>query len=221
MLDNRFFAERPADVGIDADKMEALFERVAQEVNEGLLPATQAAICRNGKVAGFRTFGEANDNSLFHVFSCTKALTSAAAWLLIEADKLNVQEKVADIIPEFADNDKQDIIVEQLFTHTAGFPNAPFRSLLWNDPKGRVEKFASWRLNWEPGTKFEYHPTSSMWVIAEIIERRSGEKFQTFVRNNIVEPLGLPDLWLSLPAEQNDRVADVTFSGDPLTSEDY
>ncbi len=73
----------------------------------------------------------------------------------------------------------------------------------------RLERFASWRLNWEPGTKFEYHATSAHWVIAEIIERRTGMDFRAFVREKMLDPMGLTDLYLGLPEHENGRVADV------------
>jgi CubicO group peptidase (beta-lactamase class C family) len=111
--------------------------------------------------------------------------------------------------------------VEQLLTHTAGFPAAPFKPLDWNDPKRRWERFEQWRLNWEPGTRFEYHPTSTMWVLAEIIERRGGIAFQQFIRERIVAPLGLTDLYVGLPPEENERVLDGVHVGDALTDADY
>ncbi len=69
---------------------------------------------------------EAGNDTLYVVFSCTKAITSAAAWLLIQQGKLDPDERLGDVIPEFASNDKGGIRVEQLFTHTSGFPHAPF-----------------------------------------------------------------------------------------------
>ena len=49
MPDSRFFAESPAEVGIDPDKIEALFQRAEREVRDGLLPSVQIAVARNGK----------------------------------------------------------------------------------------------------------------------------------------------------------------------------
>jgi len=196
MLDPHFIAESPESVGIDPEKLEALFERAEKEVQEGLLPSSQIAIARNGRVAGMRTVGSvtcegtealATDDTYYCIFSCTKAITSAAAWLLIQEGKLSVDERVADIVPEFATNGKEGIRVEQLMTHTAGFPHAPFRPEAFYDRERRLEFFSDWRLNWEPGTRFEYHPSSSMYVVAEIIERRSGELYKDFVRRRIAE----------------------------------
>ncbi len=103
--------------------------------------------------------------------------------------------------------------VEQLFTHTAGFPQAPYPPSEWNDRSKRLERFRRWRLNWEPGTRFEYHPTSSMWVIAELIERRSGVPYREFVRTRIAKPLGLPDLYVGLPRSLHERLADIIHVG--------
>ena len=111
--------------------------------------------------------------------------------------------------------------MEQLFLHSAGFPSAPFRPLEWDDRNVRLSRFSRWRLNWTPGSRFEYHPTSSMWVIAEIVERRSGKDFRSFIRERVIEPLGLTGLHVGLPAEENHRVAECAHVGDGLTSEDY
>src|SRR5262249_22647420 len=194
--------------GIDSKLLDALFERAEKEVREGLLPSAQVAIARNGKIAGMRTFGtvrkgerteRADDQTLYCVFSSTKAITSAAAWLLIQEGSLDVSRRVAELVPEFAKNGKQDVVIEQLFTHTAGFPHAPFVPADFPDPERRRARFAAWRLNWAPGSKFEYHPSSSMYVIGDIIERLSGETYPDFVRKRIALPLGLDDLWVGLP----------------------
>ena len=216
----RFMVE-PRDAGIDEDKLAALVARARQEVDEGLLPAAQVALARDGRLVCFETFGDADNNSLFCIFSATKAITSAAAWLLIQEGKLDTSRKVIDVIPEFGSHGKDAVVIEQLFTHTAGFPSAPFRPTDWFDHKRRSGRFEQWKLNWPVGDRFEYHPTSSMWVIAEIIERLSGRSYDAFVRERIAEPLGLPDLWVGLPVNEHDRVVDCCHTGDPLTSEDY
>lgn len=221
MLNPDFVAASPQAVGLDPHRLEAVAERVQEEVAAGLLPSAQVAVARNGQVALFETFGDATNDTLYCVFSATKAITSAAAWLLMQRGLLRVQEKVADIVPEFGSNGKEAVTVEQLFLHTAGFPHAPFRPTDWRDPARRLQRFAQWRLNWAPGSRFEYHPTSGMWVLAEIIERRAGRPFEDFLRRDIAEPLGLADLHLGLPAAQNARVAKLQHCGKALTSADY
>ncbi len=211
----------PEELGISQAKLDDLMTRVRHEVDDGLLPAVQVALAKDGKLALFESYGNATNDSLFAIFSATKAITSAAAWLLIQDGKLDISSKVIDLVPEFAANDKGEITVEQLFTHTAGFPHAPFRVTDWADKEKRYKRFSDWRTTWAPGTRYEYHPTSSMWVIAEIIERVSGEDFQAFVRQHISDALGLPDLYVGAPDEVHDRIVEITLEGEPLTAEDY
>jgi CubicO group peptidase (beta-lactamase class C family) len=230
MLDPQLIAGSPEDVGIDPARLNALLERAQREIREGLLPAVQVALARGGRLAALHSYGHvthegraaaATNDTLFCVFSCTKAITAAAAWLLIQEGKLAVDERVSEIVPEFGTNGKEAVRVEQLFTHTAGFPGAPFNPLEFKDRRRRLERFAEWRLNWAPGTRMEYHPSSSMYVIAEIIERRSDVEYGEFVRERIALPLGLPDLWVGLPREQHARLADVEHVGETPTDEDY
>ena len=217
-------------MGLDSALVDALCARAEKEVREGLLTSAQIAIARQGKIAALRTFGrvlhegvpaKASNETLYCVFSSTKAITSAAAWLLIQEGALDIRARVADLVPEFAENGKEEVTVEQLFTHTAGFPQAPFVPSQFLDREKRLERFASWRLNWKPGERFEYHPSSSMYVIAEIIERLSGKTYGAFVRERIALPLGLGDLWVGLPSELHGRLADCEHVGDALTDEDY
>ncbi len=219
MPDPQFFAS-PESVGLHPERLAAVVERVRRDVND-LLPSAQIAVARHGRLVLFETFGDATNDTLYCVFSATKAITSAAAWLLIEAGDLAIDERAADIVPEFGTNGKEVVTVEQLFLHSAGFPSAPFRPSDWFDKERRLQRFATWRLNWPPGSRFEYHPTSSMWVIAEIIERRSGRDFHDFVREEIATPLQLPDLHVGLPAAENGRVATLEYCGEPLSSADY
>ena len=174
--------------GLVVDQVDKLLARVRKEVDDGLLPAAQVALAKDGEVVFQASYGNARDDSLTCIFSATKAVTSAAAWLLMQAGELSEEERVADIIPEFASNEKDQITVAQLFTHTAGFPSAPFAPLEWDDRDARLGRFARWRLNWQPGSKFEYHASSSMYVIAELIERRSGRGYREFVRERVLKP---------------------------------
>jgi CubicO group peptidase (beta-lactamase class C family) len=222
-------AEHPREVGLDPAKVDELFKRAEREVNEGLLPSCQIAIARNGKIGAMKTFGHAvqggankpaTDATLYCVFSCTKAIVSSAIWILLGEGKLRLDERAADIVPEFAANGKDVITVEQLLLHTGGFPNAPYAQPEWLDRNKRLERFKSWRLEFPVGQRFIYHATSGFWVLAEIIERRSGQDFRHFVRDRIAAPLGLPDLRLGIPPAEQGRMADIVHVGEALTPEE-
>lgn len=221
-------ATRPEDLGIDSEKLEAVFARAKRDVDDGVVPSAQIAIARNGKLAGVRTYGSVNsggaetpatDQTLYTIFSCTKAIVGAAVWTLFEDRLLKLDEKVIDIIPEFNTNGKEVITVEQVLTHTSGFPLAPFRATDWDDRERRLQRFAQWRLNWEPGSQFQYHASSAHWVLAEIIERRTGTDFRAYVRQRILDPMRLDDLYVGMPEALNSRVADVRWIGEPVPPE--
>src|SRR5262249_25743051 len=154
MPSKNLIADRPEQVGLDSAKVDALFQRAEREVREGLLPAVQIAVARNGKIGAMRTFGRARqggsekpatDETLFTIFSCTKAIMSAAAWILIGEGKLKENERVADIVPEFGTNGKDQITVQQVLLHIAGFPNAPYPQDEWLDRSKRLQRFSKWR----------------------------------------------------------------------------
>lgn len=219
----------PAELGLDPGKIAALLERARRDVEDGGLPGCQLALARHGRLGLLASFGEAthggvaapvSDQTLYVIFSCTKAITSAATWLLWQDGRLRWDERVADVVPEFGTNGKEAVTVEQLLLHTAGFPHAPFAPLDWDDRARRLARFARWRTEWEPGSRFEYHPSQTMWVLAEILERRSGEDFRAFIRRRIAEPLGLADLHVGCGDAVHPRVADVVHVGRALTQEE-
>jgi CubicO group peptidase (beta-lactamase class C family) len=96
-------------------------------------------------------------------------------------------------------------------THTGGFPFAPLDWPEWAERSNRLEAFSHWTLEFPPGTAYAYHASSASWVIAELIERASGEDYRVFLRREVLEPLGLASM-LSLGApleEQADVLAPV------------
>ena len=151
----------PESLGIDAGRLDELRTRVRREIDGGLLPSCQFALARDGRLAAFETVGGADPDTRYVIFSATKAFVASAAWLLIGEGSLDIDRRVADYIPEFATNDKDVVTVEQVMLHTSGFPRAPLGAPAWADRDRRLEAFARWRLNWEPGTAHEYHPTSA------------------------------------------------------------
>ena len=214
---------------IDPEALDALFAR-AEKTAARAGCAVQLAIARHGALAGFRTFGqarhgdgserEADDETLFSIYSVTKAITSAAAWIVLQEQKLSLSDRVVEHIPEFGSHGKDGVSVEQLLTHTAGFPTAEFPTLDWPQPERRLQHFASWRLEWEPGSRFVYHGHATMWVLAELVTRAAGMDYRDFLRSRIFEPLGLRNLFIGLPPGENARVADVIPIGEPPTSDE-
>jgi CubicO group peptidase (beta-lactamase class C family) len=211
-------AESAEAVGVDPARLQDLFDYAQAEVDEGRLPSLQVALGRHGQLAGLRSVGTAvqagerkpvSDDTLYCIYSSTKAIVGVAIWALLEDGKLELGERVASIVPAFAGLDKDEITVEQVLLHIGGFPLAPMNPKLWEDRQARLDRMQGWRLNWEPGSRFEYHATSAHWLLVEIIAERTGLDFRDYVRSRIIEPMGLRGLYLGLPDELHARAADV------------
>ena len=206
---------------LDEHKIETLVTRVGREISEGLLPAAQIAIGYDNQIVFSKNFGDTKPDSLFCIFSATKAITSAASWLLMQDEIISEDDLVTDYIPEFGKNGKSKITLSHLLTHTAGFPHAPFRPVEWRSKEARLSRFKQWRIFWEPGTQFEYHPSSSMYVVAEIIERASGTDFGDFVQTRIFDPLRLSNSFIGLPDDQGARALEIKYCGEELSEQEY
>lgn len=183
-----------------------LVDTARRHVDEGTVPACQLAVARDGEVLLAEAFGKATTNTRFCIFSATKPIVSAAVWLLIGDGSLDISLPVAEYVPEFAANGMERVTVEQVLLHTAGFPFAPMAHAEGADPARRRARFATWRLEWEPGSRFAYHFESAHWVLVDLLERLSGQDFRQFIERRLTNPLGLPRV-LGVPVEQQADVA--------------
>jgi CubicO group peptidase (beta-lactamase class C family) len=202
------------------DALVALIDRCRREVDDGLLPSCQVAVAAGDELVAYETIGEAAPDNRYVIFSCTKALVVGAFWLLLAEGAVSLDERIAEVIPEFATNGKDVVTVRQLLLHESGFPYAPLDLVRITTREQRLERFSQWRLNWEPGTRFEYHPTSAHWVMAELIERLSGVDYLSFIRGRVLDPLGLTRLRLGVPPDEQGDINDLVSCGEPPTSEE-
>jgi CubicO group peptidase (beta-lactamase class C family) len=198
-----------------------LINRASREVDEGLLPSCQLAIGFEGEVVESVTLGDtpAADDTRYVIFSATKAVVASAVWQLLAEGSLGLDDRVGDVIPEFATNGKDAITVEQVLLHTSGFPRAPLGPRAFNDRDARLRIFSKWRLNWEPGSAYEYHATSAHWVLAELLCRIDGLDHRESIARRVLEPLGLKKLAIGVPRDQQDDIAAVCYVGEPTPPE--
>jgi len=205
------------------DALAALEARARREVDAGLLPSCQWAIARDGEVVAGATVGEvpAGDDTRYLIYSCTKAVVASAIWQLLAEGTLRLDQRVAELIPEFASNGKDVVTVEQVLLHTAGFPAAPFVPEHWGSREARLAAFGRWRLDWEPGTRFQYHASSAHWVLAELIERIDGDDFRQAIARRVLHPLGLQALALGAPEGERGGIALPRHVGEPATAEEW
>ncbi len=199
-------------------RLARLEARIAKEVDAGLLPAAQWAVGLDGAIAAHGTVGDATDDTRFTIFSSTKALVASTVWTAIAEGSIKIDAKVADMIPEFATNGKEEITIEQVMLHTSGFPRNGW-NLEMATSEGRRERFASWKTNWEPGTRYEYHATTAHWVLAELLEVATGKNYLEVIEERVTTPLGLPRI-LGIPESDGANIAELVNVGEPMTPDE-
>jgi len=213
-----------ATTSLDPGRVQALRDRAQREIDSGLLPSCNFVLARHGEIEVHEAYGDATTDTRYVMFSCTKALVAGVVWQLMAEGKIDIAAKVVDVIPEFGTNGKDVITIEQVLLHTSGFPHAPMGADVWADRARRVERFGEWRLNWEPGTAYEYHPTAAHWVLAEIIDRVTGSDYRREIHERIAQPLGLGRLRLGRPAGVPDDpltdVAEMQLRGEPASPDE-
>jgi CubicO group peptidase (beta-lactamase class C family) len=201
------------------DPLERLIALIESHVAEGRYPGCQIALARGGRLMLERAFGAARiaperkaarNDSLFLLYSNTKVVTATALWVLAERGAFSFTDKIADHLPDFARNGKGDITVLQLITHQAGFPSAVVPETGWDDHDKLRRTVCDFTLEWTPGSRVVYHPGAAHWVAAMLIETLTGKDFRDFIRESVIEPLGLArDIFVGLPDSELARVADM------------
>ena len=211
--------DQTEDLGLHPEAVDALLARADEEIREGHLPSCQLALARHGEVALFVALGRATTDGRYVVYSVTKAITAGATWVVLGDGSLTPSTRVVDVIPEFGTNGKEAVTLEHLLTHTAGFPRAPMHPLEGGDRGERIRRFRSWRLDWPPGSAFEYHPSSAHWVVAELVERVTGGNLKDVVAQRLVSPLGLSRLTLGAGGPDQGDVLNVEMVGEAVSEQ--
>src|SRR6201997_729240 len=208
----------PASLGFAAKPLQHLDRLIRQHLEEGRYPGAQIALTRHGKLALFRSYGNAKteprntpttDDTLFLLFSQTKVLTSSAVWALVEEGRLSFMDRIADHLPEFAQRGKGEITLHQVMTHQGGFPSGDVTKATWTDHARMRAEVCDFSLDWTPGTRLQYHPRAAHLTQAMVIEAVTGRDYREVIRDNVLAPLGLAgDVFVGVPEKEQGRCAD-------------
>ncbi|HVM49261.1 MAG TPA: serine hydrolase domain-containing protein [Candidatus Acidoferrum sp.] len=187
-------AVQPADTL--AQKLDALF----QDFSQPGAPGASVMVIRDGKVAFAKGYGLANvevmvpcgTNTNFRLASVTKQFTAMSVLILVDRQRLSLDERLTDFFPEFPAYGRE-ITVRQMLTHTSGLLD--YEDLI---PKGSTLPvldrdvlrllMTQDKTYFPPGTKYRYS-NSGYALLAQIVEARSGNTFARFLHENIFGPL--------------------------------
>ena len=161
-------------------------------------------------------------DTIANVYSTGKGMLSLGLHMLADRGLVDIEAPVASYWPEFAQAGKEGVTVRHVLGHRSGVVGA--RRLLpkeacydWQTMTTALAEAEPW---WEPGTRHGYHVWSYGWIVGEIVRRVSGRTPGAFVREEIVDPLGL-DFFIGTPASEHGRIADIVPpSRNPLPEPD-
>lgn len=157
-------------------------------------------------------------DTLFAVFSVTKAITATAVHVQAARGRLDLDAPIATYWPEYGVNGKESTRIRDVLIHRTGAPQMPEDLTLERlaDWDWIVRRLAEMKPLLPPGTRTVYHSMSFGYILGEVIRRTDPQHRLPgdFIRNEICEPLGIHDLWIGIPAELEGRVAKL-LAGEP------
>ncbi|MGB5204157.1 MAG: serine hydrolase domain-containing protein [Eudoraea sp.] len=179
-------------------------------------------------------------NTIVQIYSMTKPITGTALMTLFEDKAFELDDPVSKYAPEFADmkvyegedtsgnpilaDPKRPMTIRDLTRHTAGFGrNADIpglgKMIKEADALNRnntlvqmAEKMGETPLYFHPGEQWEYGPCVD--VQAFMVERISGQPYGEYVRENVLDPLGMEETRYYVPEEDRGRFSAMYFRND-------
>ncbi|HUH47817.1 MAG TPA: serine hydrolase domain-containing protein, partial [Arenibacter sp.] len=166
-------------------------------------------------------------DAIFRIASQTKAITSVAIMILQEEGKLLIADPVGKYLPEWQETTvakpregggynvvkaKRAITVRDLLTHTAGigyghgtakkeWEEAGIQGWYFADRDepiaATIARMAKLPMDAEPGEKFVYGYNTD--ILGAIVEKASGQSLDKFIKERILDPLGMVDTYFYLP----------------------
>ncbi|PPK85795.1 CubicO group peptidase (beta-lactamase class C family) [Neolewinella xylanilytica] len=238
----RALAERswPRNTVVTPTARERIDSTLRGFVSAGDIAGVSALVFEKGDEAYFGAFGQSDReadipmqrNTIVQIYSMTKPITGVALMQLYEQDKFELDDPLADHLPEFRDvrvyvsgggsagtmqtrATSRPILVRDITRHTAGFytggdPDGLQQAFVAADLRSYEntlttmgEKLGQLPLRSDPGTEWHYGP--SVDVQALLVERLSGQAFDAYLREHIFTPLGMNDTRYVVPEADRDR----------------
>ena len=205
------FAPHPPATPKQAANITELETYLNQLVASGNPPGLSAVVVKDGEVVYNKAFGfadgprniKATPDTIYHWWSMTKIPTAIAIMQLQEQGRLDLDDEVTKHLAwfevKYPSNTSPAITIRHLLQHTSGLPDPIPAMIGWvhyNDVtfnqtevlKKYLPEFNT--LKFEPGTKAVYGNLNYM-VLGAVIEAVSGQSYETYITENILQPLGM------------------------------
>lgn len=167
-------------------------------------PGCAVLVAKNGNIVYQKSFGKANleldvpviPESVFRIGSITKQFTAVAILQLVEQKKIALNDSVQKFIKNYHSKGKK-ITIENLLTHTSGIKayegidaKVPNAIRVDFSPETLIDSLDKLPLDFVPGSKYQYC-NSNYFLLGKIIEEVSGQKYQTYLQEQIFSRIGL------------------------------
>jgi D-alanyl-D-alanine carboxypeptidase len=182
-------------------------ERAAEYLSSSLqrhqIPGMSLAITRGGTILHQTSYGfanlehatPANVETLYEIGSITKQFTATLVMLLAREKKLSLDQSVRHWV-EAAPKEWEPVTIRNLLNHTSGIknftetPNFDKREISDVTQEELVELVSSFPMEFRPGQKWQYCNTN-YYLLGMIIEKASGLAYEQYLKEKILQPLGM------------------------------
>ena len=175
---------------------------VRASVTEQNLPGLSVAVGVGGDIVWAEGFGWADTekrvpvapDTQFRIGTASTALTSAAVGLLLEKERLKLDDEIQVYVPAFPKK-QWPVTLRQVMGHLAGVTSdggdeGPLFGEHCGRPVDALQHFAEQSLRFEPGTEDRYSRYD--WIlVSAAVEAAAEEPFFTFMQKHVFEPLGM------------------------------
>ncbi len=171
---------------------------IEQAIRERTIPGAVLVIGHDGRVVYRKAYGNRaveprrepmTIDTIFDLASLTKVIaTTPAVMQLVEQGKLRLNDPVAKYLPDFAQNDKEDITVRQLLTHYSGLEEDVDLKTPWEGKSTAYGMAFSEAPEYPPGSRFSYSDVNFI-VLGALVEKISGETLEEYSERHIFAPL--------------------------------
>lgn len=206
------------------DSFASRIDGIFSEWNRADSPGCSLSVIKDGKIVYEKGYGLANleygipitPKTLFHVASVSKQFTAFAILLLEREGKLSLDDDIRKYLPYVPDFGRT-VTIRNLLNHTGGLRDQwDLTSIAgWADEdvitQEQIERILSRQreLNFIPGDRHLYS-NSGYTLLANIVEKVSGQPFCAYTKAHIFEPLGMKSSFFRL--DQDMIIRDRSYS---------
>ena len=145
-----------------------------------------------------------NERTIFNIASITKSITAIGIFKLVEQKKMHLSDKLG----QFFDNvpkSKESISIVDLLSHKSGLRQTyPLDGI--SDPNQALDAIFGEELEFDPGSSFRYS-NQNYQLLALIIEKVTGVKYEDYIRMNVLVPLEMKDTYFWDEVSEQDNIA--------------